>query len=1292
MTRLAHRSRGTRRLRHKSTSRSRVPGVARRRNTTPVPTEESRSSPGGRQDLRQQVASSPRFPIVGIGASAGGLEAFTQLLRALPNDTGMAFVFVQHLDPTHETVLTDLLSKATRMPTNQVEDGTPVQPDHVYVIPPNHSLTISDGILRLGRRDKTHGRHLPIDTFLASLADDQGARAIGVILSGTGTDGAIGLRAITSTGGVTFAQDERSAPHAGMPHSAVVAGAVDLVLPAREIAAELARIARHPYVDSPATTHGDADHAPGPDGLRQIFLILRSATGTDFQGYKPATVRRRVARRMLLQRIETFESYARHLRRHPAEVQALHDDLFVTVTRFFRDADVFHALARTVFSGMMKDRPRGTPIRIWTPGCATGEEAYSILIALTEFLETAKSGGDDVAIQLFATDANAASIARARAGRYPESIALDVSPERLRRFFVKVDGQYQVTKSLRDMTVFAVHNVGTDPPFSRLDLLTCRNVLIYLGPDLQKRVLPVFHYALKATGFLLLGNAETPGTFSDLFVPVDKVHRIYARRPGPPRAALGWRRREPGGSAQRVRHATAERVPTPPEPELGREADRILLTKYAPAGVIVNDDLEVLHVRGRTGPYLELPSGAASFNLLKLLREGLLVDVRAAVKRARTTGALVRKDGAQVRRNGGLVRVNIAVIPLRASTARGATPGAFLVLFEDSPSPTVSASQRKGAGRMKRRGGQRTTEALRAELESTKEYLQAIINEREAANEELKSASEELQSTNEELQSTNEELETSKEELQSVNEELGTVNDELQARNAELGRLNSDLANILSSVTIPIIIVGPDLRIRRFTGMANRVLNVVPTDVGRSILDIRWKIELEDVERVLLGVIETLTPWEHDVQDQDGHWYSVRALPYRSIDDKIDGAVIAFIDVDARRQLENEIQKRADGFERVSTMKDEFLALLSHELRTPMSAMLGWARLLRSGKLDRERSAHAVEIIERSMVLQARLVEDMLDVSRIVAGKLRVERRPIALRDVAEAAVEALRPAAGAKRVQLASALGSDPAHVVGDSIRLQQAIGNLLSNALKFTPEGGTIEVRLGRTESHVQLQVRDTGEGIAADLLPHLFERFRQGEGSIIRPHAGLGLGLALTRYLVEQHEGTIRAESPGPRKGATFTVRLPAAPLGTEVATAERGRAERLVAPPSLAGIRVLVVEDHDDTREFLAAVLGQCGAEVTTATSARSAVAAFERAQPHVLVSDIAMPGEHGYSLIQTVRALAPEHGGRVPALALTAYVRPEDRERALAAGYNQHLAKPVDPLDLAGAVALLADRA
>jgi two-component system CheB/CheR fusion protein len=1246
-----------------------------------------------RQDVEDEVPSSPlHFPIAGIGASAGGLEAFTHLLQALPNDTGMAFVFVQHLDPTHETVLTDLLSKATRMPTSQVVDGTPVQPDHVYVIPPNYSLTISGGILHLGSRDSTHGRHLPIDAFLASLAEDQGARAIGVILSGTGSDGAVGLRAIKNAGGVTFAQDERSAQHAGMPHSAVVAGAVDLVLPVEKIAGELVRIARHPYVESPVMAESDADRSNGPDGLGEIFRILQSSTGTDFQGYKLATVRRRVARRMLLHRIETLDAYARDLRRRPAEAHALHDDLFVTVTRFFRDPDTFHALAHDVFPAMMKDRPLRTPVRIWTPGCATGEEAYSILIALTEFLETGKKGRDDIEIQLFATDANGASITKARAGRYPESIALDVSPERLRRFFTKVDGQYQVVKSLRDLSIFAVHNVATDPPFSRLDLLTCRNVLIYLGPELQKRVLPVFHYALKPTGFLLLGNAETPGTFSDLFTPVDKAHRIYARRAGPPPAALGWPAGERARRTADVPRQRVDYVPAPRELELHREAERILLAKYAPAGVIVNEALEVLHVRGRTSRYLELPSGAASFNLLKMLREGLLVSVRAAIKRARTIGAPVRRDGIQMRRRRGLVRVNIAVIPLRASTARGAAPVAFLVLFDDSPSPAVSTKTGKGGARMKLPGHNRATETLRAELQSTKDYLQAIINEREAANEELQSASEELQSANEELQSTNEELETSKEELQSINEELGTVNDELQARNGELGRLNGDLANILSSVTIPIVIVDPDLRIRRFTGSANRVLNVVPTDVGRSILDIRWKIELKDVDQVLLGVMRTRTPWECDVQDHDGHWYSIRVLPYRSIDDRIDGAVMAFIDIDARRQLENEVRLRSDELERVSGMKDDFLAVLSHELRTPLTAMLGWTRLLRSGKLDHDGSMRAVEVIERNTVLQGRLIEDLLDVSRIVAGKLRIDRRPVAFHDVAEAAVEALRPAASAKRVQLDAAVGSDPAWVLGDSIRLQQAVGNLLSNALKFTPEGGRIDVRVGRVDSHVEFRVSDTGEGIAPDLLPHLFDRFRQGESSIVRPHAGLGLGLTLTRSLVEQHGGTVRAESPGPGRGATFTVIFPAAPVDTELGPAEQGRALRVIGPHALAGIRVLVVEDHDDTRDFVAAVLAQYGAQVETATSARTAVTAFERAKPNLVVSDIAMPGEHGYTLIQTLRALSPEQGGRVPALALTAYVRPEDRERVLAAGFDQHLAKPIDPADLARAVAQLAQRA
>jgi two-component system CheB/CheR fusion protein len=1269
-------------------SRSKRSGSAPSRAGLRLPDPAVLKSPHA--DRPPEPSETTTFPIVGIGASAGGLEAFTQLLRALPHDTGMAFVFIQHLAPTRETILTDLLSRATRMPTSQVEDSTRVQPNHVYVIPPNHSMTIAGGVLHLGPRDTAPGgRHLPIDVFFASLADDQGARAIGVILSGTGADGAVGLRAIKTAGGVTFAQDERSAQHDGMPRSAVVAGAVDIVLPPSGIGAELARIARHPYVESSAFVKGEGPPADAEDGLSQIFAVLRSETGTDFQHYKTATVRRRVARRMLLHRIETLDRYAGHLRQHPAEVHALHADLFVTVTRFFRDPESFSALTQTALPGIMKDRPRGTPIRVWTPGCATGEEAYSILMVLKEFLDDANVG--DVPIQMFATDANETSIERARVGLYPESIALDVSAERLRRFFIKVDGQYQVRKSLRDLVVFAKHDIVTDPPFSKLDLLTCRNVLIYLGPVLQRRVLPVFHYALNPMGVLLLGSAETPAAVSDLFVPVDTKHKIYARRPGLSRGALGWTMRDHAPDrAKGTTTAAAEPVHAGREPELDREADRVLLAKYAPAGVIVNENLEVLHVRGRVSPYLEVPAGAVSFSLLKMLREGLLVDVRAAIKRVRTTGAPIRKNSVQVRRDGDLVRVNVAVIPLHASTPRGAATAPLLVLFEDSVSDRSASRKERHPDRSKRSSEEGATAALKAELASTKDYLQAIINEREAVNEELTTSSEELQSANEELQSTNEELEASKEELQSLNEELTTVNDELQARNAELGRLNSDLTNVLSSVTIPIVIVGPDLRIRRFTGMAERVLNLVASDIGRSILTIRPKINVTELESVLLGVIETLTPWEQDVQDQDGHWYSVRVLPYRSIDNKIDGAVVAFIGIDDRRRLEAEVQSRSDELERVNKIKDDFLAVLSHELRTPLTAMLGWTRMLRAGHLDPTRTVHAVDVIERNVVWQGRLIEDLLDVSRIVVGKMRLDLRPLSLRVVVEAAVDTLRPAANAKGVRLESALGSDPAVVVGDSVRLQQTLGNLLTNALKFTPAGGRIEVRLGRVDTGVQLEVQDTGQGIAPELLPHLFERFRQAEVSLTRSKGGLGLGLAIAKHLVEQHSGSIRAESPGVGQGATFVVRLPAAPAGTEIAPADQ-EPQRVSGYPSLAGIRVLVVEDHDDAREFIAVALEGCDAAVTTATSVENALAAFERVSPDVVVSDLGLPGDDGYAFIRRLRELPPERGGRVRTVALTAYARPEDRDAALAAGYDRHLAKPIDPLDLAVAVAELAQR-
>ncbi|HME97851.1 MAG TPA: chemotaxis protein CheB, partial [Methylomirabilota bacterium] len=741
------------------------------------------------EDASPRPPSAP-FPTVGIGASAGGLDAFTEILRALPPDTGMAFVVIQHLDPTHASMLPEILGRATSMPVTEVADQMVVKPNHVYVIPPGVTMAITRGTLQLTPRREVKGQHRPIDHFLRALAEDQGHRAIGVILSGSATDGTLGLEAIKAEGGITFAQDE-SAQHTSMPNSAIAAGCVDFVLPPAEIAQEIARISRHPYV-----TRGAEEilSSPGSEpSLSRVLDQLRVATGVDFSSYKRNTLLRRITRRAVLHKMDGLRDYARFLQGDPAETEALYQDVLISVTSFFRNSDAFEILKSKVFPRLVKDRSRHDPVRVWSIGCSTGEEAYSIAIAWAEFSEAARL---QIPLQVFATDLNGASIEKARAGIYRRSIVQDVSPERLRRFFFESDGTYRISKAIRDTTVFARHNVLTEPPFSRIDLISCRNLLIYLELSLQQKAMGMMHYALKPGGVLWLGSSETIGSYRDLFDVEDGKYKMYVKKPGPPRLvprALSTdmpapRRAEP--SAREVGVAG---------PDVHREADRILLAKYTPPSVLVNADMEILQFRGDTGPYLTPAPGKASLNLLKMLRDGLLVGIRAALHRAKREETPIREDGLQVRSNGGFRQVNVHVVPIRGTTP--ASPLHFVVLFEDVPGVDAARSpkqkgkaRRVGAADRKTRESEsieRETARLTQELAATREYLQSVIEQQEAANEELQSSNEEVQSANEELQSINEELETSKEEVQSSNEELATVNEELQNRNIELGQSNN---------------------------------------------------------------------------------------------------------------------------------------------------------------------------------------------------------------------------------------------------------------------------------------------------------------------------------------------------------------------------------------------------------------------------------------------------------------------------------------------------------------------
>ncbi len=1193
----------------------------------------------------------------------------------------MAYVLVQHLDPRHESVLAELLSHATGMAVAEVKGDVRVEPNRVYVIPPSEDIVLADGMLKLVPRSQTGSAHMPIDSFLRSLAKVQGNQGIGVILSGMASDGTLGLKAIKAEGGIAFAQDPRSAQQDGMPRSAIAAGCVDFVLGPEEIARELGRLGRHPYVATfePSLTAAETALAVKPheeDGLGKILLLLRESTGADFSAYKKTTLRRRIARRMAVNRIETLGAYARHLEGDPAEAEALYQDCLISVTAFFRDPQAFQALSEHVLPLLLKDRPSAAPVRVWVPGCATGEEVYSIAICL---LERAGDLQGNPSFQIFATDLSEAALKKARGGAYLENVTQDVSPERLRRFFAKVDGRYQISKVIREMCVFARHDLTRDPPFSRMDLISCRNLLIYLEPRLQERVFATFHYALGPSGFLMLGPAEGVGASSALFAPVDEKHKIYARRMPAVPAHFHF---APGASAGPRPGAVVTSTPeAATRSEVPREADRVLLARYGPAGVVVDEALDILEFRGDTDPFLEHAHGQASLNLLQMARKGLVVELRQAIEEARKKDAPSRKEGLRIRSRGQLRNVNLEVIPIKG---RAAAAHCLLVLFEThressraerhaapvaSPLPVAKAKDRE-------------IEALKRKLAETAEYLNTVAHEHEAALEELQSTNEEALSSNEELQSVNEELQTAKEEIQSANEELSTLNQELRDRNVDLAQANDDLLNLLGSVNIPIVMVGHDLRVRRFTPAAEKLFSLIPTDIGRPLGDLRTDLEAPELVREVRDVIDTVRVSEREVRDGKGAFYVMRIWPYLTREHKVDGALVVLLDVDALKRSAEQVKRALDSAnavvatvrepllildgelrvekanrayyqtfnvlpeetqgrslwelasgqwdrpdlraaledvlakdgsledfevehelpeigrrtmalnarrlpherggsgrillaiedrtevkrvgqrrevllaeehaareraEAADQRKDELVATVSHELRAPLTTIGGWVQILSEAELDPATMTKGLEAMGRGVKAQERLIADLLDHSRIVFGQLLLSRDSLDLVAIAESAIESVRGAAEVKGIHLELSGDHVGSVVLGDADRIQQVLWNLLFNAIKFTPSGGRIEVGVGRVGTHVQLTVRDTGQGIPAAYLPHLFESFRRGHEALGHRQAGLGLGLTLVRELVELHGGTVRAESAGEGQGATFTIDLPAAGEG-------------------------------------------------------------------------------------------------------------------------------------------------
>lgn len=902
----------------RSTNDRRRPGQGR-----VVERSEGRRSRGPARPQERPLQTAPAgdagaiqasFPIVGIGASAGGLEALEAFLKHVPPHIGTAFVVVQHLDPTHKDVMVELLQRVSPLPVIQAKEGLKVDPDRVYVTPPNKDLSILHGVLHLLPLAAPRGMKLPIDSFFRSLAEDQQERSIAVVLSGMGSDGTLGLRSIKEKAGAGFVQAPSSAKFDGMPKSAIDAGLADVVAPVEELPSRIQAYLEHvPYIAKP---YEPPPVEKGQSAVEKVLVLLRMQTGNDFSLYKRSTVFRRVERRMGLHQIDRIANYVRYLRENPKEVELLFKELLIGVTSFFRDPPAWERLAKDVLPELMAQHPSGAVLRAWVPGCSTGEEAYSLAIVFKEALDALKTP-KNLMLQIFATDLDRDAVEKARQGMYPANIAADVSPERLRRFFYQEERGYRVSKEIREMAIFAPQNVIMDPPFTKLDIVSCRNLLIYLSPETQKRLVPLFHYSLNRGGILFLGTAETTGGFSDQFEPLDGKTRLYRRLETgavPPELPAAF------GVPHLVGRNTGEGEPlgSAKHPaNVQSLAERVLLQRFSPAGVLVNERGDILFISGRTGKYLEPAMGKANWNVFAMAREGLRVDLNNAFSRAHREDQPATVHGAKVGLNGGTQAVDVTVQRLEEPRE---LRGTYIIVFTDVH---AAPAEPGGKGRPAARQSTRLAE-LERELQRAREEVQTTREEMQTSQEELKSTNEELQSTNEELQSTNEELTTSKEEMQSLNEELQTVNHELQAKVDELSHANNDMKNLLNSTDIATLFLDGELRVRRFTTQTVRIIKLIPGDAGRPITDLVTDLDYPTLAEDAREVLRTLVFQEKLVATRDGRWFTVRILPYRTLENVIDGVVITFTDASAAKALETALREQASQLKQMA----DFLPIL----------------------------------------------------------------------------------------------------------------------------------------------------------------------------------------------------------------------------------------------------------------------------------------------------------------------------------------------------------------------------
>jgi two-component system, chemotaxis family, CheB/CheR fusion protein len=1353
------------------------------------------TKPGGpaEQDL---IPSNLNFPVVGIGASAGGLAPLIRLFETMPSDSGMAFVVVVHLSPKHTSTLPSLIQAATPMTVVSPEQPMSIEPNTVYVIPPNKMLSMNDSYLRVTELDRPRGKHVAIDLFFRSLAIVHRDRAMAVLLSGTGTDGAVGITRIKEEGGISIAQNPNEAEFDGMPRAAIATGTIDWVLSSNDMSAKLVELWRNARtIDLPeasetplAGTIPASAQTPKAteESLRDILVFLRMRTGHDFQNYKRATVLRRLERRLQVHGLPNLPAYRAFLHAQPEEAHALLKDLLIGVTNFFRDVEAFDVLQRDVVARLMEEQG-GTSggLRAWVAGCATGEEAYSLAMMMCE---EAAALAQPPKIHIFATDIDEAAITHARLGTFPTSIETDVSPTRLRRFFDRESDLYRIRKEVREKVMFAVHNLLHDPPFSRLDLISCRNLLIYLDREVHAEILEMFHFALRPGGYLFLGSSESADTAAQYFSVVDKKHRIY-RANMVPRAA----RYMPSvltGSAPGLAYK-----PTPPGPEKRSggyaELHRRLAEEYAPPSVLVDPDSNIVHLSDRAGRFLQHQAGEPSHNLMTLVRPELRLELRTAVFQATRSGKSVEARRVRMHHEGKDRYITMIARPVHEPDI-DARP-LVMVLFDEVEDSMTADMHREDRGER-----DPLLVQLEDELSRTKEQLQNTIEQSDTSTEELKASNEELQAINEELRSTTEELETSKEELQSINEELITVNHELKTKIEETGKINDDLQNLIASTDIATVFVDRAMSIKRYTPHATRLFNLIPTDVGRSLLDITHKLNYDRLADDATEAFQSLRMIEREVSTETGKWYLARVLPYRTTEDRIDGAVLTFVDITGRRKAEEttrliaestrdfaiitfdlegrigtwnlgaekifgygeaeaigmpvsqifvqedrdngvverelstarlegraeddrwhlrkdgqrvfcsgitsplhednehigyakiardltgtrrieaqrelmlreETARRAQA-QKVSDMKDEFFAMVSHELKNPLNLIQLNAELLT--RLPEARGLPAVQraagIIRNTVSSQAQIIDDLLDLSRINTGKLALHRVAMDWSASLESIVSAMKDDAAAKGVTLSLEIPHEPVTIDADPVRVEQICWNLLVNALKFTPAQGSIRMTLVAESGWARLDVVDTGRGIEAQTLPGIFDMYRQAESPLRAPQ-GLGVGLAVVRQLVDLHGGRIEASSAGLDQGSTFTVWLPVAGEGTASADAP---AEARAAP--LHGKRVLVVDDDPHSTDTLRTLLETEGMQVLEAHAGRLALSMLhESGGVDAVITDIAMPHMDGRELLAALRQ--DRRTQHLPVVAVTGMIRPGDERWLIEAGFEAHLPKPV----------------